>query len=257
MSELAGRHAFVTGASRGIGAAIARALAARGARVTLAGRDLDALQAVQQALAFGPHAAVQVDVGDEAQVRAAAEAARAVLGPIGILVNNAGAADSAPIGKTSLALWQRLLQVNLTSVFLCTQAVLPDMRAAGTGRIVNVASTAGLRGYPYVSAYVAAKHGVVGFTRALALELAATGITVNAVCPGYTETDLLTQAVARIADRTGRSAEEARAALVATNPQGRFVRPQEVAEAVCWLAGDAAAAITGQAICVCGGEVTA
>lgn len=251
---LQGRHALVTGAARGIGAAIARALAADGATLTLLGRKREALAAL--AAELGPrHGFVQADIGTESQVRAAFDAARAARGPIAILVNNAGQAESAPFARTSLELWQRMLAVNLTGSFLCTQAALPDLLAAGQGRIVNIASTAAQRGYAYVSAYVAAKHGVLGLTRALALELARKGITVNAVCPGYTETDILRESIANVVAKTGRSADQARAEFASGNPQGRIVQPQEVADAVRWLCSDGAASVTGQAISVSGGEV--
>ncbi|HEY1393325.1 MAG TPA: SDR family NAD(P)-dependent oxidoreductase [Methylibium sp.] len=254
-NTLQGRHAVVTGAARGIGAAIARSLAAEGARVTLMGRQLGALQASARELPGAGHKAVAVDVADAAAVALAFEQARAELGAIHVLVNNAGQAESAAFAKTSPELWQRMLAVNLTGSFLCTQAALPDMLAAGWGRIVNIASTAALKGYAYVSAYVAAKHGVLGLTRALALELAAKGITVNAVCPGYTETEILRESIARVVAKTGRSEAQARAEFAAGNPQGRIVQPEEVADAVRWLCGDAASAITGQAISVSGGEV--
>lgn len=252
---LQGRHAVVTGASRGIGAAIAHMLAAEGASLTLMGRSLAPLQDLALQLPGIGHAAVAVDVSDAASVGRGFEQARAALGPVAILVNNAGQAESAPFGKTSLELWRQMLDVNLTGTFLCTQAALPDLLGAGWGRVVNVASTAGLTGYAYVSAYVAAKHGVVGLTRALALELARKGITVNAVCPGYTETDILKDSIARIVAKTGRSEAEARAEFSAGNPQGRIVQPEEVADAVRWLCSPAASSITGQAISVSGGEV--
>lgn len=253
-ASLTGQHAVVTGAAHGIGAAIARALAAQGARLTLMGRRLDALQALAAELPGGG-SAVSVDVSDEAAVQRAFAEARSARGPVSLLVNNAGQAESAPFGKTSLALWQRLIAVNLTGTFLCTQQALPDMLAARHGRVVNIASTAGQRGYAYVSAYVAAKHGVVGLTRALALEVAKKGITVNAVCPGYTETEILTASIAKVVATTGRSEAEARAEFEKSNPQGRIVQPIEVAAAVLWLCSEGAAAMTGQCISVSGGEV--
>lgn len=254
-SPAAARHAVITGAARGIGRAIAQALAEQGATLTLMGRSLAPLHELARELPGGPHAVAAVDVADADSVKAAFASAREQVGPIQILVNNAGQADSAPFAKTSLELWQRMLAVNLTGSFLCAQAALPDMLAAGWGRIVNIASTAGLTGYAYVSAYVASKHGVVGMTRALALELARKGVTVNAVCPGYTETDILRESIANVIAKTGRSEEEARAEFTAGNPQGRIVQPEEVADAVRWLCSPAAASITGQAISVSGGEV--
>ena len=245
---LQGRHALVTGAARGIGAAIARTLAEEGATLTLLGRNADALAALARELP-GAHGIAVADVSDERQVREAFEAARAVL------VNNAGQAESAPFAKTSLALWQRMLAVNLTGTFLCAQAALPDMLAAGRGRIVNIASTAGQKGYAYVSAYAAAKHGVIGLTRSLALEVANKGVTVNAVCPGYTDTDILRDSIANIIAKTGRSQAEALAEFAKGNPQQRIVQPHEVAAAVRWLCSDGASAITGQSISVSGGEV--
>jgi len=254
--RLEGRHALVTGAARGIGAAIARRLAAEGASLTLLGRSRDALQPLAEALPGAGHGIAVADVTDAQAVSAAFEQARAARGPIAILVNNAGQAESAPFLKTSVELWQRMLAVNLNGSFHCAQAALPDMLAARWGRIVNIASTAGQKGYAYVSAYAAAKHGVIGLTRSLALEVAAKGITVNAVCPGYTETDILRDSIANVVAKTGRSADEAREGFAAGNPQQRIVQPAEVADAVAWLCGEGASAITGQSISVSGGEVT-
>jgi NAD(P)-dependent dehydrogenase (short-subunit alcohol dehydrogenase family) len=251
---LAGKHAVVTGAGRGIGAAIAAALAQAGARLTLMGRNRAQLEAQAGKLEAQVHVEV-CDVSDPGQVQQAFEGASRVLGSITILVNNAGQAESQPFAKSDLGLWERMLAVNLTGTFLCTQAALPGMLGAGWGRIVNIASTAGLKGYPYVSAYCAAKHGVIGLTRSLALELARKNITVNAVCPGYTQTDLLEASLAHIAQKTGKSAAQARGELARANPQGRLVEPQEVAQAVLWLCLPESAAINGQAIAVAGGEV--
>ena len=254
MTSLAGKHAVVTGAAQGIGAAIAMSLAEQGASLTLIGRRVALLEALAARLP-GRHAVVAMDVSDEAAVARGFEQARAALGPVAILVNNAGQAESAPFGKTSAALWQRMLDVNLTGTFLCTQAALPDMLAANWGRVVNIASTAGQRGYAYVAAYVAAKHGVIGLTRALALEVAKKGVTVNAVCPGYTETEILQASIANVVTKTGRSEDEARAEFAKSNPQGRIVQPREVADAVSWLCSQGAGAITGQSVSVSGGEV--
>lgn len=255
---LAGKHALVTGGARGIGAACAQALLLRGARVTLAGRDAHALTgavAAMRALAGDNVAMTVIDVTDEASVQAGFAEAVQRFGRIDILINNAGQAAPAPFGKTDAALWQRMLDVNLTGTFHCTQAALPGMLEAKWGRVVNVASTAGLIGYRYVSAYVAAKHGVVGLTRALALEVATKGVTVNAVCPGYTETDIVRDAVANIVAKTGRSEDEARAELAAGNPQKRLVQSEEVAGTVAWLCLPESAAMNGQSIAVAGGEV--
>ena len=252
---LRGRHAVVTGASGGIGAAICAELARHGAVLTLLGTDPDRLERAQASLPGAGHASARVDVRDHAAVAACLRQAADQRGPIDILVNNAGIARSAPLTRTDPQLWQDMLAVNLTGTYNCTQAVLEGMLRARWGRIVNVASTAGLTGYAYVSAYCAAKHGVVGFTRALALEVAAKGITVNAVCPGYTDTPLLDEALDNIVARTGRSREQARQELAAANPQGHLVTPRQVANAVAWLCLPGSEAVHGQAIAVAGGEV--
>ncbi len=252
---LEGKHALVSGGARGIGLAITSALLAHGARVTVIGRkatlSTEALQQLQ-----GVDVEYQTaDVCDQESIARAFHLSRGRFGSIDILVNNAGEAASAPFMKTDVNLWRRMMTVNLDGTYHCIQACLPAMLEAGWGRIVNVASVAGLVGYSYVSAYCAAKHGVVGLTRALATELAMKGITVNAVCPGYTDTDMVKDAIANIVTRTGRTAEQARSELTARNPQRRLVQPQEVANAVAWLCLPGSDAITGQAIAIAGGEV--
>jgi 3-hydroxybutyrate dehydrogenase len=253
-ASLNGEHALVTGASRGIGAAIARTLAERGARVSLLARDRAALERTAAACA-GETCTAVVDVTNPESIRAAFHDCRERVGHITILVNNAGQARSAPLATAPDELWEDMLSVNLTGAYHCIRAALPDMLQVGRGRIVNIASTAGLIGYPYVTAYCAAKHGVIGLTRALALELARRNVTVNAVCPGYTATDMVQEAIANIRAKTGRDEAEATAALTSRNPQGRLIRPEEVAETVAWLCTGAADSVTGQSIAVAGGEV--
>jgi len=248
------QHALVTGGGQGIGAAVARELVARGINVTVMGRRLEVVQAFAET--DPAHLmAVRADVAETVQVAEAVVLAEARFGPVDILVNNAGQAQTAPFLKMDLGMWHQMLTVNLTGTLICTQAVLPGMVARGWGRIVNVASSAGQIGYAYASAYCAAKHGVVGLTRALALEMARKGVTVNAVCPGYTETDIVRESIERVVSRTGRSVDESRAEFLKSNPQGRLVQPQQVADAVVWLCGNAASAVTGQSISVAGGEV--
>ena len=253
MAGLEGQIALVTGAGTGIGAAIATALDAAGATVALAGRRKEPLEDAAATLSHGH--VFTADITDELQVTGMVAKVTQELGAPIILVNNAGAAQSAPFERTDLALWNAMLGVNLTGAFLCARSVLPPMKRAKAGRIVNIASTAGLKGYDYVAAYCAAKHGLVGMTRALAGEVARHGITVNAVCPGFTETPMLDESLGTIADKTGMSRDDAAKALSGTNPQGRFVTPREVADAVLWLVEPGSAAINGQAIAVAGGEV--
>lgn len=243
----AARRAVVTGGGRGIGRATAAALTRAGLEVTVIGRSAPALAAT---VAAGDAAAWRAaDVTDEPALRAALEGIE-----VDVLVNNAGIADSAPFAKSDLALFRRLMAVNFESVVTATLAVLPGMISRKFGRVISIASIAGLKGYPYVTAYCASKHAVVGFTRALAQEVAKTGVTVNALCPGYVDTDLVRAGAARVAAKTGRSEAEIAAAFHRHNPQGRLIRPEEVASAVAWLASGEAAAVNGQAIAIDGGE---
>jgi NAD(P)-dependent dehydrogenase (short-subunit alcohol dehydrogenase family) len=250
-----GRHALITGGGSGIGAAVAGLLADAGATVSLAGRRAEPLRKVAAGLQRA--STIVADVSLEADADAMVEQARVANGPIDIVVANAGAAESAPAAKLDFEHWQRMLGVNLTGAFLTVKAALPDILRpdARVPRIVFIASTAGLKGYPYAAAYCAAKHGVVGLARALAAELAPRHVTVNAVCPGFTETPLLAASLAKIVAITGRGQEEAAAELTRLNPQRRFVQPAEVAETVLFLCSSSAQAITGQAISVSGGEV--
>jgi NAD(P)-dependent dehydrogenase (short-subunit alcohol dehydrogenase family) len=253
VTDLAERHALVTGGSRGIGRAIAAALTRAGVTVTVVGRDPATLAA---AVAHGDAKGfVAADVTDAAALAAGIAKAAAQHGPVDILIANAGGAESAPFAKADPEQFRRLFELNVMGSVHAIRAVLDGMTARRFGRIVTVASTAGLKGYAYVSAYCAAKHALVGLVRALALETATTGVTVNAVCPGYTDTDMVRESAARIAAKTGRPAEEAVAAMVRNNPLGRLIRPDEVAEAVLFLCSPAAAAVTGTTLTIAGGEI--
>lgn len=252
MGQLAGRHAIVTGAGSGSGAAIALALAKEGATVTALGRRLAPLEAL--AARDARIAPAVADVTDRTGLGAAIAEAASRHGAPSLVVANAGAAESAPFGRTDETLFRKLLDVNLIGVFNTFQASLDVMDTGRPGQLVAIASTASLKGYAYVSAYVAAKHGVLGLVRSLALELAKTRLTVNAVCPGFMDTPMLERSIETIMAKTGRTVEEARASLTKANPQGRLIAPEEVAGTVLWLAGEAAASVTGQAISLSGGE---
>jgi 3-hydroxybutyrate dehydrogenase len=250
---LAGKHALVTGGGRGIGRAIAAVLAGAGATVTVVGRSEAALRAT---VAAGAAAGCAVaDVTDVAEITRQVTAAEDARGAIAILVNNAGSVQSGAFVKTEPAVFQAMWDVHVMGAVYATQAVLPGMIERGFGRIVNVASTSGLRGYPYVSAYCAAKHALVGLTRALAAETAKRGVTVNAVCPGYTDTDLVRGSIARVAATTGRASSDVLAAYAKDAPIGRLIRPEEVAAAVLYLCSPDAAAVTGTTLAVAGGEM--
>jgi NAD(P)-dependent dehydrogenase (short-subunit alcohol dehydrogenase family) len=256
-SKLAGMHALVTGASRGIGSTVAEALVADGLRVSLLGRDANSLEKLAKQLGADRAAvAITADVSDPAAVRNAFAVARGHFGPVQLLINNAGQAQSAKFMDTDEALWNRLIAVNLNGTYLCSRQAVPDMLQAGFGRIVNIASVAGLRGAAYISAYASSKHAVIGLTRSLALEYATRNITVNAVCPGYANTDMTRETIANIMSKTGRSENEARAAVVAGNPQKRLIEPHEVAATIMWLCRPGSESVTGQSIVLAGGEVT-
>lgn len=245
----AGRRVLITGGGTGVGADMARAFAAAGAEVVVAGRRRQPLEAVASGAAA--MRAIVADVTDEAQVVQLFEEA----GPIDVVIANAGAAESAPLTRTTLAMWQQMMAANLTGVFLTLREGLRRMDGHDWGRLITVASTAGLKGYPYVSAYTAAKHGAVGLTRAIAQEVAGSGITANALCPGYLDTEMTERTITTIMATTGRSRDEALRALTRANPQGRLVQPAEVTAAALWLCGAGSDAVNGQAIAIAGGEL--
>ena len=253
--KLRAKRAPVTGASKGIGRAIAEALAAEGCRIDIAGRSLEALgQAADEIGTRIRGAEIRIHAADLSRSGDQARLAEACIGA-DILVNNGGAAETAKFAASDDALWERMIALNLTSVVRATRRVLPGMLQRDWGRVISVSSTAGLKGYAYVGAYSAAKHAVIGLTRSLALETARTGVTVNAVCPGYTDTALVRDSVARLTARTGREPDALIAEMVAGNPQRRLIEPAEVARAVAWLADPASGSMTGQAIAVAGGEI--
>lgn len=255
MSEpmLAGKRVLITGGGTGLGADLARGFVAAGAEVVIAGRRRDVLDAVVGGAdgADGGITAVVADVTDEASVVDMFDAA----GPVEIVIANAGAGESAPFARTELDLWQRMIDINLTGVFLTLRQGARQLESRGWGRLITIASTAGLKGYPYVAAYTAAKHGAVGLTRAIAQELATTGITANALCPGYLDTEMTERTVANVVEQTGRSEVDALRALTRNNPQGRLTEPCEVTAAALWLCSPGSAAINGQSIAIAGGEV--
>ncbi|MBL4907928.1 MAG: SDR family oxidoreductase [Sneathiella sp.] len=253
MSDLTGKQALVTSGGSGVGEVIALALATEGAHVTITGRTQASLERVAD-----KHENIHLAIADvtdpDAMKQIVAEASRKRR-PISIAIANAGIADSKPFGKMNLQDWNSAISTNLTGVFNTYQAILPHIERCGWGRLIAIASTAGLKGYGYVSAYAAAKHGVIGLTKSLALELAHQNITVNAVCPGFTETPMLERSFENIMAKTGMSHGEARDALARTNPQNRFIQPEEIAQSVLWLCGPNSGSITGQAISISGGEI--
>jgi len=251
--DLSGKHALVTGGGTGVGAIIAQMLAGAGAFVTITGRRAEPLNII--AATSDRIFADPCDVTDPAALKDMISRTATDRGGLSIVIANAGAASSSPFAQMTQDHWQQTLAVNLGGVFNSYQAALPHMDTARYGRLIAIASTAGIKGYPYVTDYCAAKHGVIGLTRALALELAATQVTVNAICPGFTETPLLERSIDTIMTKTGMDQDAARRALMRSNPQARFIQPEEIAQSVLWLCANASASITGQAISISGGEI--
>lgn len=247
------RHALITGAGTGIGAAISRQLHSDGCSLSLMGRRLEPLEALAEQLGHSCRV-ITGDVTDRESVESAFIQASESFGDVEILINCAGIAPTAPFHRIEFSDWQNTMDVNLNGVFHCTQVALGNMKIAGWGRIVTIASTASLKGFPYVSGYCASKHAALGLTRALALETAQQGITVNAVCPGYVDTDIVREAIQEIMTKTGRSEAEALQHFTESNPQGRLIEATEVAASVSWLCSDSAASVTGQAIAIDGGS---
>jgi 3-hydroxybutyrate dehydrogenase len=254
--SLKGRGAVVTGGGRGIGRAVARALAEEGAAVVVSARSTKEIEAVAAELVANGHTAhaVTCDVADEASVRTLAEAAAKLLGTVDVLVNNAGIALSNPVKRLPLEEWNRIMAINATGTFLCTRAFIQGMIDRGWGRVINVASVAGLRGGRYIAAYSASKHAQIGFTRALAAEVADQGITVNAICPGYVDTPMTEYSVSRMVEKAGISEEDALEHILALSPQHRLIRPEEIAHVAVMLCGKNGEGISGQAIAIDGGQ---
>ncbi|MGV3635397.1 MAG: SDR family NAD(P)-dependent oxidoreductase [Pseudorhodoplanes sp.] len=253
MGKLSGRHALVTGGGRGIGRAVAAALSASGGSLSVLGRQKAGLD---DAVSAGDAAGLIVaDVTDPTAVEGGIKAAEAARGPFDILVANAGGVSTAPFAKTDPSQFQKLFDLNVMGIVHATRGMLPGMVARKFGRIVAVASTAGLKGYPYVTAYCTTKHAVVGLVRSLAVETAKTGVTVNAICPGYTDTDLVRESVASVTAKTGKTSDEVVAQYVKDVPMARLIKPEEVAAAVLYLCSDDAGAVTGTAMTIAGGEI--
>ena len=253
MSDLSHHHALITGGGSGIGLAIAKAFLAKGARVTISGRSQERLDQAIEKLAGGT--AVRGDVTAPDDIARLAKQARAASGPVSCLVNNAGIAESRAFAEADQEHWDRTIAINLTGVYRTTKAFLEDLLAAEDGRIINIASTAGLKGFAFIAAYTASKHGLVGLTKSLALEFAQTRLTVNAICPGFTDTAMAENAITNIMKLTGRERDDVTKRLLSSNPQGRLIDPGEVAAAACWLAGRDASSVNGETVSISGGQV--